>query len=269
MTDSSWYGGGQRDRVPQYGWSVHLDSPVETAAYTPSGSSSGSLSWLTSGKSHGKRIIYGDSATYGDHPYICSLQLRQWGIWFHVCGAVIYNENTLLTAAHCVEYYGASRLRVKCGEQNMYMPDDYEQIRPLAAKLPHPDYANDPSQGFPNDLALLRTQTALDLNLNPYVQAFPIDDGKRTYLPVNCSLSGWGRTETGFLPAIVEDVEIDRLTNTECGDRWGANRINDGHVCFQNPYSATSYEGSCSGDSGGPANCGGVIVGVTSWGISQ
>ena len=47
----------------------------------------------------------GEESDYGDHPYICSLQLLHYGVWYHICGAAIYNERTLVTAGHCVNNY--------------------------------------------------------------------------------------------------------------------------------------------------------------------
>ena len=55
-------------------------------------------------------IVNGEQATYGDHPYICSLQRRQGFFYYHICGCVIYNRNTVITAAHCLD--GARYVRV-------------------------------------------------------------------------------------------------------------------------------------------------------------
>jgi secreted trypsin-like serine protease len=49
------------------------------------------------------RIVNGENAVYGEHPYICSLQLRQGGSWYHICGCVLYNTRCVITAAHCVD----------------------------------------------------------------------------------------------------------------------------------------------------------------------
>ena len=49
-------------------------------------------------------IVGGEIATYGDHHYICSLQeYYAFFGWYHICGSVIYNPNTVVTAAHCVD----------------------------------------------------------------------------------------------------------------------------------------------------------------------
>ena len=50
-----------------------------------------------------QHIVGGEMATYGDHHYICSLQENYFFGWFHICGSVIYNRNSVVTAAHCVD----------------------------------------------------------------------------------------------------------------------------------------------------------------------
>lgn len=50
------------------------------------------------------RIVGGTPADVGAYPWQLSLELRQLGFfWSHICGAVLINQDTALTAAHCVE----------------------------------------------------------------------------------------------------------------------------------------------------------------------
>ena len=78
-------------------------------------------------------------------------------------------------------------------------------------------------------------------------------------------VAGWGRTCGSCpLPNILQEVEIDVITEATCKRQWGAN-INDGHICVKG-----DKIGSCNGDSGGPLVCdvGGewIQAGLTSWG---
>ena len=49
------------------------------------------------------KIVGGRPATSGEVPYIVSLQRSGWaGGFSHSCGGSILNENTIITAAHCI-----------------------------------------------------------------------------------------------------------------------------------------------------------------------
>ncbi|KAM7079858.1 transmembrane protease serine 12 isoform 1-T1 [Ciconia maguari] len=51
----------------------------------------------------GSRIVGGHYAQIGAWPWSVSLQIHQAGVQFiHVCGGVLVNENSVLTAGHCV-----------------------------------------------------------------------------------------------------------------------------------------------------------------------
>jgi len=48
------------------------------------------------------KIVGGTIATPGEFPYQISLQRPSGSSWSQSCGGSIYNEKTILTAAHCV-----------------------------------------------------------------------------------------------------------------------------------------------------------------------
>ncbi|XP_076439470.1 trypsin-like [Babylonia areolata] len=206
-----------------------------------------------------KRIVYGEDATYGDLPCICSLK----GLGIQLCGAFIYNSNTLISAAHCFDNRDWNPwIQAVCGEYKLYEPDGYEFTVDISTILIHPNYSRNLDEGSPNDLALLRTATPMNLAASRYVRSCPIDDGTAT-LPASCLLAGWGLTENETFPDVLQKVNSTRLTNARCRELLGANPINGGHVCFKN---VGTLGGACTADSGGPAVCGNVVVGVTTWG---
>lgn len=61
---------------------------------------------LQPGRNDTLRIIGGEYAQEGDIPYIVSIQKRSRHKWFrHKCGGSLLDATTVLTAAHCVEYF--------------------------------------------------------------------------------------------------------------------------------------------------------------------
>lgn len=52
-------------------------------------------------QSHGSKITGGESTLIEEHPYQASLQIFS----SHFCGAVIFSEDYVVTAAHCTDGY--------------------------------------------------------------------------------------------------------------------------------------------------------------------
>ena len=48
-------------------------------------------------------IVGGEDVTPGQYPSACEYQYTDGYDWWLLCTAVIYNQYTVLTAAHCVE----------------------------------------------------------------------------------------------------------------------------------------------------------------------
>ncbi|KAK7476622.1 hypothetical protein BaRGS_00032168, partial [Batillaria attramentaria] len=211
------------------------------------------------------RIVGGSDATYGDHYFIGSLQKRSGTSWYHICGAVIYNENIIVTAAHCLENgVPINMYRVRVGDHKLNNYDEGEGLYMFSAMHIHP-YYNRHAPGYPNDIACMRTSTPI--SFNNYVGSITFDTAG-SWAGQLCTLWGWGRTSGGGpLSNTLQQVNITAITNTECASRWSvisSATINSGHICFYSGSGASA----CSGDGGGPATCGNTLVGIASWGIN-
>jgi len=212
----------------------------------------------------GDRIVGGVNANYGDHPYICSLQRQNWIYWSHVCGSVIFNENYVVTAAHCLGE-ASSSYRVVCGKHQLSTTSTYEVSRSLKGYTIHPGYQGS-GDGYPNDIAVLHLSSPLTFNSHVKKARFA-NTGSGDFLGQTCTLSGWGLTSGGGSGAnTLQRVNLTVISNSECQTRWqqvqGAT-INAGHICFHVGYGLSA----CNGDSGGPVRCGNTLTGVTSWGM--
>ena len=178
-----------------------------------------------------QRIVNGQDAEYGDHPYICSLQSRSGGQWYHICGAVLWNNEYVVTAAHCLGNTAGS-YRTVCGEHRLNDNDGFEVTRPCLTYVMHPQY-NGNAAGFPNDIAVMEFAS---VNFNDYLRPNRFPEQGESFEAETCQLSGWGRLSGGgSLPNTLQRVNIQKITNSQCQSEWsgisGAS-INSGHICF-------------------------------------
>ncbi|XP_025076683.1 chymotrypsin-C-like [Pomacea canaliculata] len=70
-------------------------------------------------------IVGGIISTYGEHPYICTLQVFTAGSWHHYCGATIFNAHNVITSAHCADDPLKPR-RIQCGKYRLQSTDEHE-----------------------------------------------------------------------------------------------------------------------------------------------
>lgn len=107
------------------------------------------------------KIVGGLLADPGQFPYQVAL-LNGYGF---TCGGSIYNENFIITAAHCVySYHNDHKLNkntqysIIAGDHNLYEEEGTEQVVEVAKIIIHEAY--DP-QMLVNDIALLKLKNPL------------------------------------------------------------------------------------------------------------
>merc|ERR1712033_9274 len=203
-------------------------------------------------------IIRGENAVEGEFPW----QLSMMRFGSHSCGAVLVSNggvtNRAITAAHCIENSDPSDLTIR------YNTIQREQgpVEPVVSLTWHESFENDGSQGFPNDIGVLRFANALTgANTGP----INLPSSGQNFGGQKCIISGWGDTTEGdgILPDNLQKKTIDVLTDAKCENEIPvANR--QMHLCVSHSDEGTS----CQGDSGGPLSCNtNTLAGVTSFGI--
>ncbi|KAI9582538.1 hypothetical protein GQX74_009925 [Glossina fuscipes] len=201
------------------------------------------------------RIFGGDNINISSRPYQVTLLLHNK----HHCGGVIYNENTIITAAHCLIDVPPSEFKVRAGSSCWNKGGSLIQV--ASFKL----HENFNAKSLANDIALIRL--ANDLTFNSKIKPTPLANT----VPVDGAaaiVSGWGITDK---TANIRDtfplksVDVNIIGRDACASatyRYGSS-IELSMICAQD-----AGKDACIGDSGGPLVSNGQLVGIVSWGKS-
>ena len=103
------------------------------------------------------RIVGGSNATIEEVPYQISLRYCSptTGNCGHFCGGSIINQDTILTAAHCVLGDLPEWLEIRAGSDLRSQGGQIIKVRNI---IIHPDYQR---SGLYNDIAVLKLRTKL------------------------------------------------------------------------------------------------------------
>uniref|UniRef100_A0A1B0AYX9 Peptidase S1 domain-containing protein n=1 Tax=Glossina palpalis gambiensis TaxID=67801 RepID=A0A1B0AYX9_9MUSC len=198
------------------------------------------------------RIIGGTAVNISSFPWQVSLQRSGE----HFCGGAVYNENTIITAAHCLQAVKISALKVRVGSS--YWNSGGTLVAAAALKW-HTSYDNLTQV---NDVAIIRLAT----NLTFSSSVKPIE--LATVAPVDNAaavVTGWGRTDVGKFsrPSELRAIHVNIVSRVKCSSsRYG-------HGLYVKPSMICTYASGkdhCYGDSGSPLVSGGLMVGIVSWG---
>uniref|UniRef100_A0ABM5FNM6 Transmembrane protease serine 12 isoform X1 n=1 Tax=Pogona vitticeps TaxID=103695 RepID=A0ABM5FNM6_9SAUR len=218
----------------------------------------------------GSRIIGGHDAQLGAWPWQVSLQVFFRSVGYrHICGGSLINNNSVLTAAHCIRnYVNPDIWRAVIGLHNLYKAHSYTAKYQIRAIVVHSDFE---FGTFDNDIALFKLIKSV--KYNDFIQPVCLPN---TYLhltaKIPCFISGWGRTtESGKGEQILQEGQVDIIPLNVCNRYdWYAGTISWNMICAG---SASGRVDSCQGDSGGPLVCyfPGVTkfyqIGITSAGV--
>jgi len=203
-----------------------------------------------------ERIIGGDEVTPYSLPFQISFQTTSG---FHFCGGSVYDENTIITAAHCCDGQSANRIKVVAGEHNLEKNEGYEQERSVRRIEMHEQYD---SSRITSDICILKLDEPLTLGSEVKGVTLPAADDE---FPAGtpATVSGWGVTDSGSTSDVLMAVDVKIDSDADCKDGYGSSYIPEHHIC-----ASDRNKDSCQGDSGGPLTCGPskVHCGVVSWG---
>lgn len=199
------------------------------------------------------RIVGGHDTTIEDHPHQVSLQ-SVYGS--HFCGGSIINEDTVVTAAHCVSGRTPSSLKIRLGSTHHHQNGDVVEVRALKMHEQYNPYT------FTNDVAVIKlshpVRESSKVKFIKLAKITPLSGAK-------AQVTGWGAQSQGSpnLPETLQEVDVSILRWKKCGSdnyEYGQ-QVQKSMVCAY-----ADYKDACQGDSGGPLVSGNRLVGIVSWG---
>ncbi|SON53170.1 S1 family peptidase [Vibrio tapetis] len=214
-------------------------------------------------------IINGDHADVSNYPYFASLyfdRISESNYYGNICGATIYNQEFVLTAAHCVSEANDSFqnlfLKVATGvqyeEAGVQGGYQTELAIPVKEVYRHPDYVDSNSDFFPNDIALIKLASPLptsQVSQANYVSNNVASD-KNSYRSNSEQLLiiGHGKNQTlggGITADTAKQLEQAVMIYTPSCNSHGS--TGSKKLCVLSDIKSDGkYSSACSGDSGGP-----------------
>ncbi|CAH1246524.1 PRSS1 [Branchiostoma lanceolatum] len=228
------------------------------------------------------RIHGGQYATQGMFPWQASLKSLKHPAHLSYCGGTLYNNQWVITAAHCVEEaYGGTdpnMWQVRVGLASVAHWEHGRQDYNVTRVIMHPHYHRFEVDGQPlahMDVALLKLDRPV--TLDAFVNNICLPDSDAS-VGTDCIVSGWGVTSMHVENSGPDD-ESDTLKWTYapildpgyCSQPhvWGSLMLSSIMVCAGYEH---GRDDACEGDSGGPFICPSPdgsrweLQGIVSWG---
>lgn len=212
------------------------------------------------------KIVGGRDAEVNEFPYIVSIRRAEIesliGFTYHVCGGTIITSDTVLTACHCLfDPFGnflnhPGSYFVVAGSTLLWTGSGKYFL--VTEIFGHPDFNQ---ETLDSDIAVLKVAPDFTFTL-PNIQPLQIVDHDVLFDGLNCSVHGWGflNFSSPILPDNLKTVDLQISNFAEC------NQTYDGTLTETQFCAYSDGKDSCSGDSGSPFVCNGLLTGIVSFG---
>ena len=227
-------------------------------------------------------IVNGSNASVTEFPSMASLfidRIDYDGVYSTgpYCGATILDPTHILTAAHCI--YGDENAQLftvvvpQLQDTSQFPKGSIEKIRVSEVFYPS-DYSNSLNVLLRNDVAILKLESALNVDSINDVVKLPTSEGYRSSLETFTAV-GHGDTRSGFDgTTLLQKSDLNYVDNATCAtaDFIDDAALTNKQICFNGNYSSSTglFSGTCQGDSGGPVYWRDGVdyrqVGITSFG---
>uniref|UniRef100_A0A6J0SZ84 Transmembrane protease serine 12-like n=1 Tax=Pogona vitticeps TaxID=103695 RepID=A0A6J0SZ84_9SAUR len=201
----------------------------------------------------GTQVVGGHNVQLGAWPWQVSLQIYRVGSgrYLHECGGSLINNNSVLTAAHCIKkWINPEYWRAVLGLHHLYKWNSHTMYRRVKKIVIHPDFK---WGSYENDIAFF--QLLRFVKYNEYIQPICLPDIAHLVTDMDlCYISGWGKREKkDKFQNTLQETKVDIIPLYICNRfDWFNGRISRNMICAG---SASGHGDSCEGDSGGPLMC--------------
>jgi len=217
------------------------------------------------------QVVGGKAVPNGKYPFVTALLDNRRGSTAYeqqFCGGTLIDEDSVLTAAHCVVGTPTGPLRVTVGRT--VLNSDQGQVRGVARIFIHPDYRQ-PCRNC-HDAAVLKLESPVS-NITP-IRLAASGQNSLERPGRNAHIAGWGNTSKQTHPLYLEpdrypnrmhEATVPIVSDARAKDVYGS-------AYNSNLMVAAGREGkdTCQGDSGGPmwatTSNGRRQIGITSFG---
>lgn len=188
------------------------------------------------------RIVGGVEATPNSWPW----QVRIVGS-LGSCGAVLIDNNWLLSAAHCA--MPASSMTAYLGDHDKSVSSSTRVTRRISKFIGHPSYSD---SGTDYDIALVKLATPVTFSNNISPVCAPASNINLA-VGRTCWVTGWGDTKNTAVNGNVLRQATIPINNLKQCDPPGFSVLNDRQICAGIiGTNALNSKDACQGDSGGP-----------------
>jgi secreted trypsin-like serine protease len=167
-----------------------------------------------------------------------------------ICGATLFTDRHILTAAHCVHQYFPPFIFLFSGQHTFNLNVSLRSGHQVNGVYIHEGY----NAYYQNDIAILTIEPPV--RFDSFIQPICLPTPDSPILQANEELVaiGWGRIsgqpDTNIFPRNLQQVKLAYVptTNPNCSDLFeGSGGVHPGQMCAGKPgYNV------CQGDSGGP-----------------
>nr|XP_045584606.1 phenoloxidase-activating factor 2-like [Procambarus clarkii] len=214
-------------------------------------------------------------AEFGEYPWQAAVLKKEGFDNVYVCAGTLIDERHVLTAAHCVQGYKTSELRIRLGEWDVNRDTEYYPYyeSDVTAVFVNPGFF---SGNLINDIALARIELPVDFRRNPHIGPVCLPS-KVDFSGQRCWVSGWGKDsfdEAGHYQNVLKEVDVTVVPAVVCQGALQQTRLGPTYRLHPGMMCAGGEQGkdACKGDGGGPLACEGPdgryqLAGIVSWGI--